>query len=169
MELAEAVIFDMDGTLCDVSSIRHYLQKPKGKKDFESFHSNSVDCPPHEWVADRARKLAAEGYAVLIVTARQEKWFYHTLVWLVEKEVPFDDIYMRTNGDFRPDYEIKQELLERIRAVGYDPILAFDDNPAIITMWQENNIPTVVVPGWDRDLKETEITREELLDNAALL
>jgi hypothetical protein len=164
-----AVLVDMDGTLADVSSIRHFLQQPKGKKDFESFHANSVDCPPHEWVAARVRGLYEEGFHVLIVTARQEKWLYHTLIWLQENTIWFDGIYMRSNGDFRPDYEIKADLLDRIRRGGYEPILAFDDNPAIIRLWEENDIATVIVPGWGDDLKETELTRAELLDNAALL
>jgi FMN phosphatase YigB (HAD superfamily) len=44
------VIFDADGTLCDVSEIRYLLRQPKGKKDFEKFHALSINCPPIPWV-----------------------------------------------------------------------------------------------------------------------
>lgn len=40
-----AVIFDMDGTLVDVSSVRHFvMDKPK---DFDAFHAGTAGCPPN--------------------------------------------------------------------------------------------------------------------------
>lgn len=47
-DLPEAVIFDMDGTLCDVQSILHLvLGDPTNgyRKDFDAFYAATVDSP----------------------------------------------------------------------------------------------------------------------------
>ncbi|WP_092501608.1 hypothetical protein [Agrococcus jejuensis] len=43
---APAVLFDVDGTLCDVRSIRHHVDGT-GRRNFDAFHAESIDCPPH--------------------------------------------------------------------------------------------------------------------------
>lgn len=149
----DAVIFDMDGTLADVSLIRHHLKavKPNGKpdKDFTRFHEEGVNVPPHQWVVDAAREYHEKGIAVLIVTARKRMWEKHTSWFLALHDIPSDDMFMRGNKDNRPDYELKKDILEMIRFQGYNVIHAYDDNPAVIRLWQEEGIPTTIVPGWE--------------------
>jgi hypothetical protein len=38
----------------------------------------------------------------------------------------------------------------------YDIIGAFDDNPAIVELWESLGLPTTVVPGWGATPKEDE-------------
>ena len=148
----DAVIFDMDGTLCDVSSIRHHLipsdHRFTGKKDFNAFHSESVNCPPHWWVLNAALHKQIQGYKIIVVTARQEKYRPHTSWWLSENLLVPDEHHHRPNGDFRKDVEIKREILEGLRK-RYDIVQAWDDNPAIIELWKSEGIDTVIVPGWE--------------------
>lgn len=143
--LPEAVIFDMDGTLCDVRGIRHLLDGP-GR--FHAFHTASVDCPPNQWVVDAARTHHAAGRAVLIVTARAARYRHHTAWWLALHGVPSDAMWMRGHNDYRPDYEVKRDILASIRR-RYRPVMAYDDNPAVLQLWREEGIPITVVPGWD--------------------
>lgn len=150
-----AVIFDMDGTLCDVSSIRYHInpQDPRfsGKKRFDRFHAESIDCPPHDWVAEMARMFhETVGYSVLIVTARMEEWRYHTILWLEENGVPYDRLYMRKDGDVRKDFTIKEEILNAIHRDGFTVVAAYDDNPNVIDVWRRRGIRTITVPGWEK-------------------
>jgi hypothetical protein len=143
----------MDGTLADVSSIRHYLRgiRATGKpdKNFDKFHEEGVNVPPHEWVAELARDFHDLGIAVLIVTARKHKWRNHTAWFLALNNIPSDGMWMRGNDDDRPDYVLKKDILKQIRGHGYNVIHAFDDNPAVIQLWAEEGIPTTIVPGWE--------------------
>jgi hypothetical protein len=140
-----AAIFDVDGTLCNVESIRHYVTaKPK---NFEAFHAGSVNCPPHEWVAESARAIHGSGMPVLVVTARKERYWWHTTLWLRENWIPYHALFMRGDNDGRPDYEVKADILAEIRRF-YSPVIAFDDNPAVLRLWREEGIPAVRVPGW---------------------
>lgn len=143
-----AVIFDMDGTLADVSSIRHYLKADKGSKDFHSFHSESVNVPPHNHVVNAAQVAHMLGLKVLIVTARKYMWRDRTAWWLALNRIPSDMLIMRGNIDQRRDYEVKKDMLQTIRRA-YSPIHAWDDNPSIIKLWKDENIPCTIVEGWE--------------------
>lgn len=145
--LKDAEIFDMDGTLADVRGIRHHVMGPV--RNFHKFHRESVNCPPNPDVVEAAKRAHAEGRAVLIVTARSFDFAFHTMFWLSEHlGVPYEQMYMRRCGDYRPDYIIKREILDIIRADGYNPVRAYDDNPAIWDVWEEAGIETVRVEGF---------------------
>ena len=151
--MKSAVIFDMDGTLANVSTIRHYLRRwdeSKGRsvKDFNRFHAESVNVPAHSHVVNAAQMAHIIGHDVLIVTARSHMWRNHTAWWLALNDVPSDALFMRNNNDKRADYEVKRDMLATIRKA-WHVIHAWDDNPSIIQLWQEENIPVSVVPGWD--------------------
>ena len=140
-----AVIFDMDGTLADVSSIRHHVQGPN--RDFHRFHVESAGVPPHEHVVDMAREASEAGHHIAIVTARKAKYRNHTAMWLALNHVPSDSMHMRSDRDDRPDYEVKKDIHRKLSSQ-FDIVHAVDDNPNVIRLWQEHNIPTTVVPGF---------------------
>lgn len=148
-----AVIFDMDGTLADVSSIRHHLTtfeatKRRVIKHFDKFHAESVNVPPHRHVVNAAQVAHLLGHKILVVTARKHMWRNHTAWWLAMHGVPSDMLMMRGNDDNRKDYEVKKDMLDTIRQA-YNVIHAWDDNPSIIKLWTEEKIPCTIVEGWD--------------------
>jgi phosphoglycolate phosphatase-like HAD superfamily hydrolase len=141
-----AVIFDMDGTLCDVTSVRHHVLDRR-RRNYPAFHYLSIFCPPFEWVRDHSLRYHAENIKVLVVTARREQWRHLTENWLDTHDIPYEAVYMRKQEDPRKDKIIKGEILDGLLE-SYDILHAFDDNPSIIELWQERGIPHTVVPGW---------------------
>lgn len=142
-----AVIVDVDGTLCDVSSVRHHvLTRPK---NFEAFHEGSLHCPPHQRALDYVSEAADEGHDILIVTGRMAMWRDNTVEWLRDN-MPrgWVGLWMRPQGDYRTDVEVKREIHTEL-AKRWDIVGAIDDNPSIVALWQELGIPTVVMPGWE--------------------
>lgn len=142
----DAVVFDMDGTLTDVSGIRHLVRG--GNHDFHRFHEESVNQPPNQDVVDLAKQHAADGKKIVIVTARKAKYRNHTAMWLAQNDVPSDAMYMRGDKDGRPDYEVKKDILSRM-SNSFNVVHAVDDNPNVLKLWHENDIPTTRVPGWE--------------------
>lgn len=147
----KSVICDLDGTLVDVRSIKHYIeQKPK---DLDAFHRYSIGCP-----ANFAVKLAIDSckyeFSILIVTARQDQYRLNSVLWLNSNCIDYDELYMRKDGDDRPDYEVKSDILDQIITDGYEPIHAYDDNPNIIRLWTERGIETTFVEGFGFDSHE---------------
>jgi hypothetical protein len=144
-----AYIVDVDGTLCDVSSITYLVSGPH--KDFDKFHEMSAGCPPVRQTVDDLHQVATDDNVVIIVvTGRQEKFRFLTDWWLQQHDIPYHTLLMRPNGDFRPDVAIKQQILDDIRANGFYVIGTADDNPAVIEkVWRPACIPIIkVVPGW---------------------
>lgn len=144
------VIFDVDGTLADVSGVRHYVSDPKNK-NFEKFHGAASFSPANQWVVDAAKGFHDAGTKVFVVTGRKERWRFRTSMWLRKWEIPFDALLMRADADQRKDVEVKRDILGKIRAEGYEVLRAYDDNPNIIALWESEQIAVVVVPGWEHE------------------
>jgi len=148
-ELDPAVIVDVDGTLVDVSGVRHYVQDNPRKKDFHHFHAGAELCPPIQTTLDLLKALRGT-VNVLVVTSRKQQWEFQTRRWLRKHNIQYDHLYMRGNDDGRPDAHVKGDIYDTIRRE-YKVILAIDDNPSIVELWALHGIPTVVVPGWVSD------------------
>jgi len=139
-----AVIFDADGTLCDVGHRLHFLASDP--KDWQSFHdgiANDTPIEPVTWIAklinDSKNRVDGVGqrHAVLIVTARHETYRAMTEKWFADHGVTYDRLYMRADNDRRPDHDVKADILQQIVADGYDPFLVFDDRPEVVAMWRD--------------------------------
>jgi hypothetical protein len=147
----KAAIFDIDGTIADPS---HRLYHLDGEKDWKAFHGAASQDAPIEGVIELARILkraASHGLgidAVLIVTARHDDPALEaaTREWLHLHDVPFDRIYMREDGDLRPDHVVKTGMLQRILDDGYEPILVIDDRDKVVRMWRNHGITTLQCP-----------------------
>lgn len=154
--IKDAAIVDMDGTLADVRNIRHMVDGLNQKKDFHAFHRASEFVPANKQAIDFCIRHHKAGDAIVIVTARMEEWRPHTKRFidreLVEAHgVPVADQFHRNDGDYSKDYEVKKAILAKVREK-YNVVAAIDDNPAIITLWEEEEIPEIeVVEGWDHD------------------
>lgn len=153
----KAVVFDYDGTLCDVRGIRHYVRNPDRKKrDYDAFHRSSNFCPPNPQVAAQARSAHEAGFVVIGVTARMEKYRMVTTDWNAKHGIHVDHLLMRADDDFRVDYEVKRDILARLRE-RYNVVHATDDNPAVIRLWNEEGIETSLVPGFDHAGDRTDV------------
>ena len=143
-----AVIFDIDGTLADVTHRLHHLD---GEKDWNAFFRDMIDDTPVEPISRLAKMLYHNAQAqrdidaVLIVTARPERpdWRQITLDWLAAHEIPYSAIYMRPEGDMRSDHLVKRDILQRILDDGYEPVLVVDDRPQVVKMWRDHGIVTL--------------------------
>lgn len=119
------------------------------KKDHVKFYADVIKDPPIMPVVDLVATLEKE-YDVLIVSGRPiDKAGIGTEDWLLELDAfPYRHLFMRQTNDYRPDYIIKQEILDLLPK---DRIhYCIDDRPSVLRMWQKNGLTTLAVG----DLKE---------------
>jgi len=155
--LKKAVIVDVDGTLVNVSSIRHHVRKalkPDGtytKKNFDAFHKESIDCPAIWSTLDKVHSFwSMERCDILIVTARGEPYRKTTEKWLEKYAVPCTELFMRKEKDYRADVDVKRDIYKEIQDRNrWKVVYAIDDNPSIVRLWQDLGIYVFVVPGWE--------------------
>jgi beta-phosphoglucomutase-like phosphatase (HAD superfamily) len=138
----------MDGTLCDVRSVRHFVEASTGderfRRNFNAFHSAALECPAHPAVVALLDRLQGEGVEILVVSAREAKWGFQTAIWLDEHDIAYDDMFLRANGDNRPDSDVKREIASQL-VQRFRPVVAIDDRDDIIDVWHAFGIPTVLV------------------------
>lgn len=141
-----AWIFDVDGTLANTDHRKHFLeQRPK---DWAGWHSFAYLDKPHRDIVQFTDVAVDLGYEVLICSGRSEDHREMTERWLETYDIGYAALYMRAAADFRDDSIIKLELLERMRADGFDPILAFDDRDRVVAAWRSAGIRCLqVAPG----------------------
>lgn len=143
--------FDMDGTLANVDSILHYVRKDSRYKDFDSFHRSSYFSPPNQNVVDILFEAVDKGFTIVIVTGRNEKYRDVTQAWLDENNIPYDNIFMRPEDDFRPDTVIKNNIFQQINQ-HYHMVHFVDDRTDIAKVWEENGVSTSLITPETDDL-----------------
>lgn len=136
--MTDAVIVDLDGTLCDTSAIAHLVEGDE--KDFWAFHQASADAPVNVEVADAVRAAHADGLAVLVVTSREFVWRDLTLDWLVAHDIPYDQLLMRVVADYRPDTKVKADILDGLEADGFTVLEAWEDTDDVAELWSSRGI-----------------------------
>lgn len=136
-------IFDIDGTIADISHrLPHIQQEPKNWREF--FAACHAD-EPIRHVCEIVCRLAKTGAEIVFVTGRSDECREATVAWLRIRFGHSPSLYMRAAGDHRPEHIIKGELLDRLRADGYEPVMAFDDRDQAVRMWRERGIPCAQV------------------------
>lgn len=159
MTRMKARLVDVDGTLCDVSAVRHHVVgKARGEKDFDAFHNEAEFCPPHDMAVEYMRETARLGMVNVVVTARMEthlgttKRFVDRVARFADgTPIPYDGpLHARAEGDFRSDVVVKLEMLRYLRR-HYDVVGAIDDNPAVVELYTNAGLVVVVVPGFDME------------------
>jgi uncharacterized HAD superfamily protein len=131
-----SIIVDIDGTIADNTHRQHFLETEP--KNWEQFFLESHGDLLIEPVAEIVRALEKQ-YCILIVTGRSERYRELTKLWLKKYDIEYSKLYMRAEGEYRLDHEIKEEILIEIRKT-YNPILAIDDRQSVVDMWRRNGL-----------------------------
>jgi hypothetical protein len=135
-------IFDLDGTIANIEHRVHHLEynkdAEKPKKDWKSFHAGIPDDTPYPEIVDLMREMSMRDHEIVILSGRGTESAVQTDDWLRKHQVPFDHIFMRDGGDYRPDNIVKREIYDRLVASGMPkPVLVVDDRPRVIAVWKE--------------------------------
>jgi hypothetical protein len=141
-----AYIFDVDGTLANVDPYLHLVRG--SNRDYNAFHEASIDALPNLDVVEMLNNAVADRHSILVVTSRKEKYRGLTSMWLAKNNIRSHGLFMRSNDDNRPDYEAKKDMLDKI-SILWNVVHAVDDNPNVIKLWQDHDIPTTKIGTWD--------------------
>jgi uncharacterized HAD superfamily protein len=130
------VIVDIDGTLADVDHRLHYIRGKR--KDWKKFFAVMSEDKPVEAVIAQVQELAKD-HNIYVVSGRPDDYRDVTVEWLKLHKVPYEALYMRKAGDFRPDDEVKQDILD----AHFDKAnvaLVIEDRLRVIRMWKKNGL-----------------------------
>ena len=126
-ELPRAVWVDVDGTLAE--RVHELATQPvRGPFDEDRVYEDAVI----EHIADLVRLLHKAGYKIVIMSGRTDACQPDTERWLIDNNIPYDDIFMRPFGDKRQDSVVKEELFWTYVAPKYDVEFALDDRQQVV-------------------------------------
>lgn len=141
----KAIICDLDGTLCDSSWRKHFVEGEQ--KNWKAFYAGiSADPVRYDVLRMLLKEWSERDAVVVFVTGRSDEYQGTTAEWLIRHIPTFrhTDMWMRDTGDHRPDVEVKRELFAEVMEQ-YDVVLAFEDRPHIVEMIRELGIECVDV------------------------
>jgi hypothetical protein len=128
-----AILVDIDGTLAHMGDRSPYDGSRVGEDTLDQV------------VFDLVYSHYLAGDRVIIFSARDAKYRPETYRWLVENEVSFDSLVMRTEGDTRKDAIVKDEMFEAEIAGKYNVRFILDDRDRVVEMWRAKGIKTLQV------------------------
>jgi HAD superfamily, subfamily IIIB (Acid phosphatase) len=132
----ETVIFDIDGTLADVSERIHHVQKkPKNWPAF--FQGMAQDKAIHSMVR-LCNILYASGIQIVLCSGRNEEHREQTITWLAQQGVNYHDLLLRKNNDRRPDSVVKREMLAVIDKSKI--LFVVEDRSRVVEMWRSEGL-----------------------------
>lgn len=129
-DLANIVICDVDGTIAE---------KKEGKGERGWFDEDRVEEDnPRDLQFSVAKTTAQMREACLVgFSGRSEKARRGTQSWMFSQyDSTFNMLFMRKEGDSRPDYIVKKEMYEAEIKGKYNVLAIFDDRPAVCRMWE---------------------------------
>lgn len=144
----EIIIVDIDGTLADAS---HRLPLIQGEhKDWRGFFAASKYDKPIPHICALVHALKGN-YRAVFVSGRSDECRGITETWLENQGFYLPHVYMRREGDHRPDHKVKLELLEQVRTdfPGEPIAFALDDRNQVVEMWRANGVPCLQVAEGD--------------------
>jgi len=124
-------VFDLDGTLCDVSHRRQWVATDP--KNWDAWNAGISGDKPNMPVLTVLHRLS-NVYDIVLVSGRGSEYRQPTIDWLRKHGVHFSNLYMRAEGDFRPDDEVKAELADQVEK-DYRIEGVFDDRKKVVDMW----------------------------------
>ena len=140
------VVFDLDGTLCNVDHRRQFVAtKPK---NWAAWNAGMKNDSVHEDIACLLDVFADKDFVVILCSGRGEESRAVTEQWLADNDLPFRQLYMRSEGDYRKDSVVKVELLQQIRKDWGEPFLWFDDRTQVVDAIRAEGVRVLqVAPG----------------------
>jgi hypothetical protein len=132
-------IFDIDGTLADISHRLHFIQKEP--KDWHGFFADCQGDSVIREVAQVAEALRGAGFMIVLITGRSDEIRLKTSAWLRDQQISWNVMYMRKEGDHREDSVVKAELLDEVMEKHHGPILGvFEDRKQVVAMYRSKGL-----------------------------
>lgn len=122
--LPKAIICDLDGTLCIHN----------GRTPYEYQKCDTDLLNPRVFEILKQYSLTHE---IIFLSGREDSCKDLTMKWLSKHSFSSNQLYMRTAGDYRKDYEIKLEMFNANVKDKYHVDLVLDDRDQVVRLWRD--------------------------------
>jgi predicted secreted acid phosphatase len=135
----QAILFDLDGTLCNVHHRRQYVAtKPR---NWDAWNAGIINDNPNLQVLEVFNALK-DRFPIFFVSGRSDDYRDVTIEWFEKHgifESDYNGLLMRKCGDHRDDAIVKGELADEIEK-NHKIFAVFDDRKRVVDMWVKRGI-----------------------------
>ncbi len=137
-----AVVFDIDGVLANADDRQHYICGPR--RDWTAFFQA---CDSDQVIAETERllHLLDPNLTIILLTGRPEDVQDKTVEWLNRNHLRWDALIMRHRGDYAASLTFKQQTVRKLKTMGFDLRLAFEDDSKNRDMFEDEGVPCVYI------------------------
>lgn len=128
----DCIICDIDGTLAD-------MHNPDGSRIRGPFEWDKVGLDYVCWPVARVLNgvYAYEDVDIIFLSGRDSCCREETKRWIDNTGLWYSSLYMRPEGSFQKDTELKEEMFWENIAEDYNVLCVFDDRPSVCRMWTD--------------------------------
>lgn len=128
-KLPDCIIVDIDGTLA--------LMHDRWPHDYTRVSEDHPNMTVVELVNRLSMPISgSKRLETIIFSGRPDSCLGTTIDWLYKHAIGLTELHMRTTGDHRKDYIVKQELYEKHIKGKYNVIWVIDDRNQVVQMWR---------------------------------
>ena len=132
----ELVIFDIDGTLADISErIHHIKRKPK---NWNAFNEGIAKDKAIRSMVRLCNILYDSGLRIILCSGRNERNRTETIEWLDRQGVHYHELLLRKDEDYRPDSVVKRELVQTLDKSKI--LFVVEDRSRVVEMWRAEGL-----------------------------
>lgn len=143
-ELPDCIVVDVDGTLA--------IRGNRSPFDYWKAGEDKLNEPISKLV--NMLQNTSDHLITIVMTGRENQCDENgrtvldiTQKWLNSNDIHYDDIFIRENGDHRPDFEVKKELYEEYVKDQYNVLYWIDDRKQVLDKIRELGITVLDVAG----------------------
>lgn len=164
----KTVIFDLDGTLADITHRLHLVTN--GNRRWNEFFAMCINDIPIESIVGLYDMVGTYSpkIGIIIVSGRSDEVRKETEAWLEASEIYYEKLIMRPAGDYTPDHILKEQILDRLLAEGHEILFTVDDRQRVVDMWRRRGITCLQVAAWEENKKKV-VGHQILSKNKGLL
>lgn len=138
------LLVDIDHTLSDAAWRDNII----GVGTWDEYHLAGIKDDPVKEIVTMVNSLGADGWWLIGLTARPEKWRKITMDWLVKHGVLLEELLMRPDDDFHSASEVKIASLYRkfgvsLKGLEGKNVILIDDNDKVIEAVRILNITSL--------------------------
>jgi hypothetical protein len=134
--MTEIAIFDIDGTLADISAREHHVRKHP--KNWKAFFAGMANDKAAASIVRLCNILYDAGVYIILCSGRNEEHRPQTMEWLEREGVKYHEIRLRADGDMRSDVVAKREMLKGIDISNV--LFVVEDRARVCEMWRSEGL-----------------------------
>ena len=132
----EIVIFDIDGTLADVSERLHHINKKP--KDWDSFFKGIPQDKAIRSMVRLCNIIYESGIKIILCSGRSDQYRTETIDWMAQQGVNYHELLLRRNNDRRSDVIVKREMLAGMERSKI--LFVVEDRSWVVEMWRSEGL-----------------------------